>query len=277
MFKTHHHWILIISVAMIAHAQSRITFSGLPGSGVAFYPGSTEEFKTRVGARVEAASLRVIEPILPYCALLVNESSSPLIAVVVRMDWQNASGKSVSSDMMYSSMTTDNLIPPGATILMTPISGLNTELPSGRAMSLDDSYGLIQSVAERSATLAQPNSIAVTLDSVTFGDGSVEGPDRTNNVDRMNSWRSAEYAVAKELLKRDSASVSGYLSGLKEIISEELKQTTVDEPTEFRKHQRRSATAYQLLSQHFVTKDAFNAAVSARMVHIIPQLYRRDK
>lgn len=164
-------WSLALTL-MPAHAGPIINFVGLPDSGVTLYASTSSEFKHLITARIDAGSLKQIEPILPYCVLLVNDSSSDLIAVVVGMDWQHSSGISVSSDMMYSTMTVDNLIPRGAAILVTPVSGLNRELPPNLIMSFGN-YDVAEQVAERRMTLEVVKALTITLDSVAFADGSL--------------------------------------------------------------------------------------------------------
>ena len=188
-----------------------MTFVDLPDSGLALYPASSPEFEQILAARVDGESRTAIEAILPYSVILVNRSSSPLVAVVVRSDLTDATGRTTSSDMMVSTMNMNSLIPVGAQILMTPVSGLNTVLRPDRPMSLSPGDDLRRMVERRGGRFQSQSRVKISLDSVVYSDGSVLGPDTINNLARMNAWIEAERALINEVLRADSSTRSALL------------------------------------------------------------------
>lgn len=267
--------IVIVGSIMNVSAGPQISFEGLPNSGVVLYAGATSEFNQILDARIEPATRSAIAPLLPYSVILVNRSASPLVAVVVRAELTDQFGKTITSDMMISSLTLHNMIPVGATILVTPVSGLNTVLREGRQMSLDAADDLAQMVARRSSRYSAQTGIRITLDSVAFSDGSVVGPDLTNNLSRMNSWIEAERALAEELLRCDPAEVPAFLEDAIRRTTE-LPLSAVKNVYQFADHRRHAARMALLLSQHLGTGAEFAAEVSGRIGSLVPMLHRRD-
>lgn len=259
--------------------RPNITYIGLPESGVQLYGATSTEFNDILGARVTQASRRQLEPILPYSVILVNTRSSPLIAVLVRTELGDTFGRSTAGTMMLSTMTLDNLLPPGATMLMTPITGLNIVLRDSPQLSLAeaDSGDLAEVVAARSAVYGTKATIRITLDSVVLDTGVVIGPDVAHNMGRMNSWIQAERALLQEVLRQDSSEIRAFVKRVIDTPPLTPEQMNASIDVEAVAHRGRTAQLLVLLTNHFGTEKNFSKAIHSRLGLLIPELRRSEQ
>src|SRR5215471_6905819 len=194
------------------NAAARVTYVDLPGSGIEMLPGSSGDFAKALSAFSGSGTVSLLQSILPYSVIVKNQSSLALRMLVIRLDLKDLAGKTVWHEASLQAK-----ILPGEMALVTPIGGLNIPMRPSNLGSppIQNTTDLTIELARRSQLYDAASEVVVNLDSVVFEDGAVVGPDKINNLGRMNLWRDADWSVVTALLKLGPAERNTYLEGIK--------------------------------------------------------------
>jgi len=261
----------------IMHAAPQMTHVGIAGSEVALLPGTSPEFMSALASFADEAALSALRPLLPYCVLVKNGSGSRLMAILVRYELTDGIGRVVPHHFMLGTIKREPhlMIQPGAFVLITPISGLNVLLQPGRSsVGLQHAGELTYFISSTVDLYSKQSAISVTLDSVAFEEGTLTGPDKTKNLERINAWIRAEKDVAAALSARRGSDVVRYLSAILE--SPAKVANSYSEIDHFEDHRRSFASGLLQRFDAHKSVDALLAEIGSRVESLTPELKRKE-
>jgi hypothetical protein len=262
-----------MTVCLSLKAASRIEYIGLPETRMKLLSQGSADFDAILASRVDRQSLERIGPILPFSVILVNEASSPVIAVVVRAELLNAAGKTNHATVTLVTMNKRRMFAPGSVMFLTPVGGLSTELRRDTPNTISDANyeQLERAIKHRSDMFQGRESVRISLDSVVFGDGGVVGPDEAKTLERMNAWLQAERGVLEELQRCQPAEIRVFLDQVKST----PHNTNGSARAEFATQRVRTADMALMWVEQVGTGSNFAAMVADRLASLIPLLHRR--
>jgi len=62
-------------------AAPRVTYKGLPGSGIELITSSSPEFASTLSAAADPTAVATLQPILPYSVMVQNRTSRNLMQI----------------------------------------------------------------------------------------------------------------------------------------------------------------------------------------------------
>lgn len=194
-------------------AAPLVTYIGLPGSGIELAPASSAEFTAALNASIDPSLLPLLQPFLPFGAIVKNGTSERLILVGVRFYLKGPDGRSAASgaSLQTSGNPNMNTLGPGAQVLITPGVGALVLGPRSGSGGGARGVGSPKILADRAELYGRQAEIDVTLDCVVFADGGVIGPDAGRLMDYLNGLNRATSAITSDALDRSGPAIREYL------------------------------------------------------------------
>jgi hypothetical protein len=239
------------------------------------WPSPSEKFQTALHSFADPAEIFAMGPILPFSVIVKNESRSSLIGIVIRYERTDETGIVRGDNFTMSTMRNDrrSMIHPGEMVFMSPLTGLNIIIRA-QSGTVSDTNRLALDVNARVQDYVNQKEVHISLDSAVFEDGSVIGPDKTGNLERMNAWIAADQALSSELLLKrvTRADAKVYLTSITE-----SAQSAAVPPGKayFDDHLRHRAHGLLGFLESATSDDAFMNIVRSFVGTPIPNLYRR--
>lgn len=264
-------WILL---TMSLHSQPRVSFRGLPGSGADLVPPGTAEFRAAVARAVDPAGLAALQPVLPYLAIVKNNSAKAIVAVMLRYERVNRSGESswFSSLWLTTQKLERRMARPGQSILMGPFGGFCRVLRDTLVMV--DAQGASTDIWKRVAEFAENAEIRILLDAVVFEDGMLVGPDTAGLQAQLQAYIRAERELHESVLALSGDVRRKYLSDIAETtdLLKWLERNTPD--AHYRIHRAGSARILLNLLDNAKTEEQFLTWERQIVGNSIPEPYR---
>ncbi len=155
-----------------------------------------KEFQVELSRLAGASALRALGGLVPYCVIGRNDSGQPVIAVSVRYDITEVSGRRYHWDFRREGLTARmGRLLPGASYLITPSSKVEALLgrrPTGTAE-------IEAAATEAERDLRALKTVAISLDSAVLADGLLVGPDRSGSYRLFGEWLRAQDDLIREL------------------------------------------------------------------------------
>lgn len=261
----------------LMNAAPQLTHVGIPDSQVTMLTGGSPEFMETLASFADKAAISALQPLLPYCVLVKNGSASRLMSILVRYELTDGRRPVVTHHFMLGTIRNEprDMIPPGAVVLITPITSLNIQLGPGRSsIGLQHVGELTYFISSTVDLYSRQAAISVSLDSIVFDDGTLIGPDKTRNLDRINEWVRAEKDVAAALATRRGPDVVSYLSGLLQVPVKDAKSYA--EVDHFQDHRRSFVTGLLQRFEAHKSVDSLLAEINGRVESLTPPLNRRN-
>ena len=241
-----------------------------PYSGIQLFPGNSQEFEVSFLEASDAKSLAAIDLVRPYSVLVKNNTNERVVSVTIRFYLTDVTGRTVWHQMTAGTRvrTNSSMIAPGDSVLLTPITGLNTVLHRGRQKHVLEDSSMLPEVSKRARQYSEQARIRVSIDSVIFEDGGMVGSDVGGNLEMLNAWSRAEQEISDSLQALHSEDIRSFLSSLRD-----MPRGKGQNHHEKRLHD----FAEELLSQvdSFSTQAEFLAYVRGRALSRIPIITRR--
>jgi hypothetical protein len=175
--------------------------------------GSSPEGLQILQAVLEQDSLDGLQPVLPYLALVANNTNRRLIAVALRYEGKDRSGSGVTladCSLWNSQNELAEMLQPGEIGVMDPFVGLNCVLPrGGNALSESRVPDDLEERADRYLVFPR---IDITLDAIVFEDGTLAGADRSGLQRRITAFIQTETTLRAEVTRRPMAEAEEYLT-----------------------------------------------------------------
>lgn len=197
-------------------AAPNVTFVNISNSSMEFVPASSTEVQALLAAVAGAEALSALQPILPYCAAVKNNSSSTIETTTVVWSLRSQDGLTALNVGKFDVIGSG--VRPEETVLMAPISGLSRHMirqGAGGGTTLRDPNYLAAAVTPAVQRYSERSEIVVSLDSIIFQDGTLIGPDAAGKLNEINSERAIKRELATELLRLPATERSSFLSAIK--------------------------------------------------------------
>lgn len=203
-------------------ANPAIVFQGLEEYGVRVLPSGNPGFDRALEGfpgRIPAA----FKDVLPYCLIVQNRTSRPIMSFTVRIEFLNPEGKPIYHEFTTGNAPADDprsSLQPGRSRFVCPEPRINSVVNMGVALPAAIEGDLAARVKERLAMYAhQKQPIRIVLDSAVFTDGELVGPDASRMENRLNSMRQAEDDVVREIsaARFDPGAIRAYLKAASEV------------------------------------------------------------
>ena len=164
-------------------------------------PGSST-FSAAVQSIVDPIVFADIQPLLPFCYVLQNNTDRFIIAYSTRWTLTDSSGTATTEDATWwnlSSFRGGDAIAPGASRLVSPIFRLGVASfgPTGSALS--------KQLQQTLADFNRQDKVAVSLETVIFDDGTAIGTDATGAIASARAYLDGEREVS-DLISQTMAS-----------------------------------------------------------------------
>jgi len=192
-------------------AAPNITLVNIPGASIELIAGSSERFHQLLADFAGGEAVSVLDPLVPYCVIVKNNSQSTIHSVTVI--WKDVATSQFS--------VIGSGVRPGEMVMMAPISGLSLYM-AGEPRKLQNVDRLSVRISNEIERYSQKSEIVISLDSVIFQDDTMIGPDVAGKLEETNSERKIRKQLATELLKRTPAQRASYLEAIKAIPEPEL-------------------------------------------------------
>jgi len=187
--------LLVGQEAMATNPRMTIT-NPLAGKGIRVIDPGSPQFAGEINQLLDTQAAARTTALLGRSVVVVNESASYVWGFTVVFtfpDMISPSGnprRHVISPSPGGAAPLEALLPPGGRLLITPVPHfLASRQPSGqrslRPRMDDDMERMIQKFV--SDHPSDQEQIKVSLDSVIFEDGTIEGPDTAGTKDKVNS------------------------------------------------------------------------------------------
>lgn len=155
-----------------------------------------KEFQVELNRLAGASALRALGGLVPYCVIGKNDSGQPVIAVSVRYDITELSGRRYHWDFRREGLTARmGRFLPGASYLITPSSKVEALL--GRRPI--DTAAIEAAAAEAERDVQALKTVVISLDSVVRADGLLVGSDRSGSYRLFGEWLRAQDDLIREL------------------------------------------------------------------------------
>jgi hypothetical protein len=206
-----------VMASAILYAQPTVVVAPLDKSippGVTVVPPSDPSFGPLVDGLVPASARPVVRPILPYSIVVRNNSTLPILVVVIYADVVDAQGHLSSvGQAQYSPggfpFVKDNrhpLLPQGGSVFFPP-----DEVYTNAIQLLQHNMPVetrrYNKTLELPAFYDSARSVTFVLDSLLFADGKFVGPDKANMLGDWSNQVAALSALDKAILSYRGRSV----------------------------------------------------------------------
>jgi hypothetical protein len=207
---------IFVMASAILYAQPAVVVAPLDKSippGVTVVPPSDPSFASLVDGLVPASARPVVRPILPYSIVIRNNSTLPILIVVIHADVVDAQGHLTSvGQAQYSPggfpFMKDNpaLLPQGGSVFFPPDEVYTTAIQIlQRNMPVEARF--YNKTLELPAFYDSARSITFALDSLLFADGKFVGLDRAHMLEDWSNRVAARGALDKAVLSFRGGSV----------------------------------------------------------------------
>jgi hypothetical protein len=191
-------------------------------------PGSAA-FSAAAQSVVDPLVFADIEPLLPFCYVLRNNTDKSIIVYSTRWTLTDSLGTSTTQDATWwnlSSFRGGDAIEPGASRLVSPIFrlGVTSFGPTGSALS--------KQLRQTLADFNRQDKLAVSLETVIFADGTAIGTDATGAIVSARAYLDGEREV-KDLFAQTMAAQGDVIQLLTNLVGPPGARTYVSNPPQY--------------------------------------------
>ena len=205
-------WIAML-VMLPGWAQT-VTVAPSPAGGIELIGSQSPGFRADVEAIVGAAAMPLMEPWLPFTAVLKNNSGQTLAGYEIRWSAGNA-----NMSIGQLSTTDPSGLKPGSMVVALP-STLLMGPPGPQTQA-----GLAQSQSKWLPDFQAAPAVTISVDSAIFASGQFVGPDVGRNFDKdtaqFSAWRGVDLEVQSQLAA--GASFDGIASVLSQMTNQPVE------------------------------------------------------
>lgn len=263
--------ILLAGAISMNAAGPEVTLVNIPNSGMELIPSSSPQFTDVMANYFGLDALSALDPILPYCLIAKNASSSDIAGIGSTIDRKDATGAVTRASQGYFSLVGASMRP-GDMLLLAPMHGVSIPIRNDvHTPSLRDRTQLSEAANRFGNRFQGSTEILFTLDSIVFNDGSTLGPDTSGMMDQENHARSRKRSMAQALRKLPFNERATYLQKVIDAFNASGRVLSQSE-----QDQLNTAEMFMGMVRITPTEESFQASMD-RMINVqtIP-LHRRN-
>lgn len=200
--------LLIASALNVLEAQPKVTVAPLDASLVPALTATLPPdpaFRASIESLLTPAVFAIFKPVLPYSMVVRNQSSIPVLAVVVYVDIVDAEGHR-SSEMQATGNIppadkNDFLLGPGKDMIFTADRRYGGEAIRVIREGIRQPDARLEQLAQQSlGGYISAASVTFVLDSIVLADGTFVGPDKPHVFGGLVSRLATEAKIARAVL-----------------------------------------------------------------------------
>ena len=190
--------IVMVHVGVCLGAPSiQLNIKDLPQYGLSLVPSIDPSFVARVQILLSNAVDPAVGLVMPFSAILQNQSGADVVGFSMRWIWTDTAGRTTTHDVFYHNLNTPT------------VSAYR--LPSGSAAFVSPYFAFVKYNSPKRLSSTQLNNLArmqtqaaitISLDGVVFSDGRYVGPDEVGGFSEALAVTQGEKALMGEILSR---------------------------------------------------------------------------
>jgi hypothetical protein len=206
-------------VLFFRFASAQTTLSVLPLDSsirdVSMFGPTDPSFIAYFTSRIQPAEMPAFQPILPYSVVIRNGSDKAILGFCLQFDTVDSKGTPLPFAQCRGYRAEDVAVTPGAEtwIAVDSVYSFMFDAPADSKTRAAFIAGTRFPAQHPPEFYRSAKSVQVSLDSVLFADGTLEGPDRRETAVRFASDLGADIALAQAVLsfKNDSAGLQQFV------------------------------------------------------------------